>query len=178
MGQGRCVEGFAARETYRRVVNDALRRAKLNRPITVTTWPPGGGGDAMARSAALLQGLETGTTRIAGYLPGLEQSAVTWQAGQHQPDSLAAVVVAHDAGQFELPHCWPESRQEIGGATADAAYLRTSGLSFLLPGRYLGALFGPFANHHNTRNYGVNVLAQIFQMIADSVTVRGSHCRS
>ncbi|BCO41222.1 hypothetical protein MINTM001_23610 [Mycobacterium paraintracellulare] len=94
------VEGFSARETYRRVVNDALRRAKLRRPINVTTWPPKGsgrgGGDAMARSSALLQGLETGTTRIAGHLPALEQAAVTWQAGQHQPDSLAAVVVAHD----------------------------------------------------------------------------------
>lgn len=94
------VEGFAARETYQRVVKDALRRAKLPRPIKVTTWPPKGsgrgGGDAVARSAALLQGLETGTTRIAGHLPGLEGSAVTWQAGQHQPDQLAALVVAHD----------------------------------------------------------------------------------
>jgi hypothetical protein len=94
------VEGFAARETYQRVVKDALRRAKLPRTIKVTTWPPKGsgrgGGDAVARSAALLQGLETGTTRIAGHLPGLEGSAVTWQAGQHQPDQLAALVVAHD----------------------------------------------------------------------------------
>lgn len=94
------VEGFAARETYQRVVKDALRRAKLTRPIKVTTWPPKGsgrgGGDAVARSAALLQGLETGTTRIAGHLPGLEGTAVTWQAGQHQPDQLAALVVAHD----------------------------------------------------------------------------------
>jgi hypothetical protein len=66
----------------------------------VTTWPPKGsgreGGDAIARSAALLQSLETGTTRIAGHLPGLEGAAVTWQAGQHQPDALAALVVAHD----------------------------------------------------------------------------------
>jgi hypothetical protein len=93
-------EGFAARETYRRVVNDALRRAKLDRPVKVSTWPPKGcgrgHGDAVARSSALLQGLETGTTRIAGHLPGLEGAAVTWQAGQHQPDALAALVVAHD----------------------------------------------------------------------------------
>ena len=104
------VEGFAARETYRRVVNDALRRAKLNRPINVTTWPPKGsgrgGGDAMARSAALLQGLEVGTTRIAGHLPDLEQSAVTWQAGQHQPDSLAATVVAHDVLVHSIGQRW------------------------------------------------------------------------
>lgn len=94
------VEGFAARETYQRVVRNALRRVKLNRPIKVTTWPPKGsgrgGGDAIARSAGLLQGFETGTTRIAGHLPELEAAAVTWQAGQHQPDALAALVVAHD----------------------------------------------------------------------------------
>ncbi|WP_238888350.1 terminase large subunit domain-containing protein [Mycobacterium sp. IDR2000157661] len=94
------VEGFAARETYQRVVKDALSRAKTTRPIRVTSWPPKGsgrgGGDAIARSAALLQGLETGASRIAGNLPDLEGAAVTWQAGQHQPDSLAALVVAHD----------------------------------------------------------------------------------
>ena len=104
------VEGFAARETYRRVVTDALRRAKLNRPINVTTWPPKGwgrgGGDAMARSAALLQGLEVGTTRIAGHLPDLEQAAVTWQAGQHQPDGLAALVVAHDVLVDSIGQQW------------------------------------------------------------------------
>jgi hypothetical protein len=94
------VEGFAARETYRRVVNDALRRAKLDRPIKVSTWPPKasgrGQGDAVARSSALLQALAVGTCRIAGYLPDLEAAACGWQAGQHQPDALAAVVVAHD----------------------------------------------------------------------------------
>lgn len=94
------VEGYTARETYIRVVKDALRRAKLDSPIRVTAWPPRasgrGGGDALARSAALIQGLEVGTCRIAGYLPELEDAAVTWQAGQHQPDSLAALVVAHD----------------------------------------------------------------------------------
>nr|WP_255396769.1 terminase family protein [Mycobacterium sp. 852002-51613_SCH5001154] len=102
------VEGFAARETYQRVVKDALRRAKLNRPIKVTTWPPKGsgrgGGDAIARSAALLQGLETGTTRIAGHLPALEGAAVAWQAGQHQPDALAALVVAHDVLVHSVGH--------------------------------------------------------------------------
>jgi hypothetical protein len=94
------VEGFAARETYRRVVSEALRRSKLNRPIKVSTWPPKGSGrgqgDAVARSSALLQALEVGTCRIAGHLADLEAAAVTWQAGQHQPDALAAVVVAHD----------------------------------------------------------------------------------
>ncbi len=129
------VEGFAARETYRRVVTDALRRAKLNRPINVTTWPPKGsgrgGGDAMARSAALLQGLEVGTTRIAGHLPDLEQSAVTWQAGQHQPDSLAATVVAHDVLVHSIGQRWgfaspldSERRAREGNITSIPEYLR------------------------------------------------------
>lgn len=94
------VEGFAARETYVRVVKETLRRKQVARPIKVSSWPPKGsgrgGGDAIARSAALLQGLETGTCRIAGTLPGLEDAAVLWHAGQHQPDQLAALVVAHD----------------------------------------------------------------------------------
>lgn len=94
------VEGFAARETYTRVVGEALKRARMDRPVRVTSWPPKGsgrgGGDALARSTALIQALEVGTCRIAGHLPKLEQAAVSWQAGQHQPDSLAAVVVAYD----------------------------------------------------------------------------------
>jgi hypothetical protein len=43
-----------------------------------------------------VQGLEVGTCRLAGHFPTFEESAVTWQAGQHQPDGLAALVVAHD----------------------------------------------------------------------------------
>lgn len=131
------VEGFSARETYRRVVNDALRRAKLNRPIKVTTWPPKGsgrgGGDALARSAALLQGLEVGTTRIAGHLPALEQAAVTWQAGQHQPDSLAAVVVAHDVLVHSIGKQWgfaspvdAARRAREGTITSIPAWMRRS----------------------------------------------------
>jgi hypothetical protein len=102
------VEGFAARETYQRFVKNALRRTKLNRSINVTTWPPKGsgrgGGDAIARSAGLLQALEVGMCRIAGHLPGLEAAAVTWQAGQHQPDALAALVVAHDVLVHSVGH--------------------------------------------------------------------------
>ena len=94
------IEGFAARVTYVKVVENALARVKTPHPIRVTSWPPKGsgrgGGDAMARSAALLQGLEVGTVRIAGHLPDLEDAAVGWQAGQHQPDQIAALVVAHD----------------------------------------------------------------------------------
>jgi len=128
------IEGFAARETYTRVVRDALRRYRTDRPIRVTSWPPRGsgrgGGDAQARSAALLQALEVGTCRIAGHLPALEQAAVTWNAGQHQPDSLAALVVAHDvlvhaAGQritFGSPLA-SARRAESGAVTPMSRYL-------------------------------------------------------
>ncbi len=130
------VEGFAARETYTRVVSDALRRYRTARPIRVASWPPRGsgrgGGDAQARSAALLQGLEVGTCRIAGHLPALEQAAVQWNAGQHQPDSLAALVVSHDvlvhaAGQrmtFGSPLAAERKFGEGGAVTGMSEFLR------------------------------------------------------
>ncbi|MEB3020888.1 terminase large subunit domain-containing protein [[Mycobacterium] crassicus] len=94
------IEAFTARATYERVVREAMARYDLPHPIRVTTWPPkgegGNRGDALARSAALLQAFEVGTCRIAGHLPEFERRAVTWQAGTHQPDALAALVVAHD----------------------------------------------------------------------------------
>jgi hypothetical protein len=104
------VEAFSARETYVRVVREALSRLRIERPIKVTGWPPKGsgrgGGDAVARSSALLQALEVGTVRIAGHLPSFEERAVEWQAGQHQPDSLAALVVAHDVLAHAASQRW------------------------------------------------------------------------
>ncbi|GAY17484.1 hypothetical protein [Mycobacterium sp. shizuoka-1] len=61
------VETYTAGETYRRVVRDALHRAKIDRHITVTPWR--GKGDAEARSAAIRQALEVGTCRVAGTSP-------------------------------------------------------------------------------------------------------------
>ena len=94
------VEAFAAGTTYTRVVREALSRAAPGRHIRVTAWPPKGSGrgrgDAVARASALLQALEVGTCRMAGHHPHWEQQAVQWQAGQHQPDRVAALVVAHD----------------------------------------------------------------------------------
>lgn len=121
------VESFAARETYQRVVKEALSRYKLTRRVRVTAWPPKGsgrgGGDAIARSSALLQGLETGTTRIAGHLPAFEQAAVQWQQGQHQPDALAALVVAHNVLSHSVGQQWHivspldvERRMRAGGS--------------------------------------------------------------
>lgn len=94
------VEAFAARATYTRLVTEVLARFRVNRPIRVTGWPPKGTdrgkGDAVARSTGLLAALETGRARVAGFLPDFEAQAVTWEAGQHQPDRVAAAVVAYD----------------------------------------------------------------------------------
>lgn len=38
------VEGFAARDTYQRVVNDALKRYRTPHPIKATSWPRRGSG--------------------------------------------------------------------------------------------------------------------------------------
>ncbi len=93
------VEAFSAGTTYVRIVREALTRQGTGRPIRVTGWPPKGSprkGDAVARAASVLTALEVGTCRLAGNLPEFEQAATSWQAGQHQPDALAALVIAHD----------------------------------------------------------------------------------
>ncbi|BBY84703.1 terminase large subunit domain-containing protein [Mycolicibacterium tokaiense] len=94
------IEAFSARTTYTRLVTEALPGYALNRPVRVTGWPPKGTdrgkGDAVTRATGLLAALETGRARVAGYLPEFEAQAVTWEAGQHQPDRVAAAVVAYD----------------------------------------------------------------------------------
>lgn len=94
------VEAFAARATYTRLIAEVLARFRVDRPIRVTGWPPKGTdrgkGDAVARSTGLLAALETGRARVAGFLPDFEAQAVAWEAGQHQPDRVAAAVVAFD----------------------------------------------------------------------------------
>lgn len=104
------IESFAAGTTYQAVVTDTIKRMRPDRPIRVSTWPPKasgrGKGDAEARSAALRQALEVGTCRVAGHLPSFEAQAVAWQSGQHQPDSLAAAVVAHDVLVHSIGAQW------------------------------------------------------------------------
>ncbi|WP_246398026.1 terminase large subunit domain-containing protein [Mycobacterium vicinigordonae] len=104
------IEAFSARTTYTRLVTEALPKYRLNRPVRVTGWPPKGTdrgkGDAVARSTGLLAALETGRCRIAGYLPDFEAQAVTWEAGQHQPDRVAAAVVAYDVLAHSIGQQW------------------------------------------------------------------------
>lgn len=98
------VESFSARETYSRTVEEAIEDAKPPHLIEVVAWPPigsgRGGGDALVRSTALLAQLENGKTRLVGHFPTWEAKATNWNSGQHQPDGVAALVVAHD----ELVH--------------------------------------------------------------------------
>ena len=122
------VEGFTARETYSRMVRDALDRARtrgeLKHAVRVTAWPEKGKprpGDALARSGPLLQGLETGTAVLAGRFPELENAATTWQAGQHQPDRLAAWVVGHDVLVGSVGKQWDIAGPDDLPATAGSA---------------------------------------------------------
>lgn len=93
------VEAFSTGTTYVRIVREALANTASAGHIRVAGWPPKGKprkGDAIARAQPLLQALETGRCVIAGNLPEFEAAAVQWQAGQHQPDQLAAAVIAFD----------------------------------------------------------------------------------
>lgn len=94
------VEAFSAGETYRRLLVEEVERVVPDGDIAVVPWPPRGskrgGGDSHTRSTALLAQLENGRTCLAGHFPHWETRATGWQVGQHQPDGLSALVVAHD----------------------------------------------------------------------------------
>lgn len=97
------IETFAAREGYLSVVRNALARHNPPHHIIISAWPPKsstgrGRGNALQRSAKLVQGLETGSVRLVGTLANWETAAVSWQGGErnHQADCIAATVVAHD----------------------------------------------------------------------------------
>jgi hypothetical protein len=93
------VEGYSAATTYVRLLREAVERQGAEFSITVSSWPPKGTprrGDALARSQGLIAALETGKCRIAGQLPRLEADMRGWEAGQHQPDSVAAAVIAYE----------------------------------------------------------------------------------
>ncbi|AXN53273.1 terminase [Mycobacterium phage Thonko] len=64
-------------------------------PFTVYKWRAKG--DAVGRSSLLRQALETGRARtVDTKLAVFEAQACDWQAGQHQPDRVAAAIIAHD----------------------------------------------------------------------------------
>ncbi|MCP9276930.1 hypothetical protein [Mycolicibacterium arenosum] len=93
------VEGYSAATTYKRLLREAVDRHGAGHTISVSTWPPPGTprrGDALARSQGLIAALETGRCRIAGQLPHLEADMLSWEAGQHQPHSVAAAVITYE----------------------------------------------------------------------------------
>ena len=55
------------------------------------------GADAVGRSSLLRQAFETGKCKtVENKLAVFEAQAADWQAGQHQPDRVAAALIAHD----------------------------------------------------------------------------------
>lgn len=95
--------------------SDPVRRAKLQALFhRVRGWR--GTGDSVARSGLLRQAVEVGTCVVLGdEMHEFESQATLWQSGQHQPDRVAAAVIAHDrlvamAGQvahFAAPRSTP-----------------------------------------------------------------------
>lgn len=126
------IESFAARETYRKVAQDALDRAGLPHMVKISAWPPAGGGygrqDSLARSSQMLQGFETG--RLALALPpgsGYEAAAIGWQEGQHQPDCLAATVVGFDVLIRSIGRGWELPDPAASSGTVSESGMFTGG---------------------------------------------------
>lgn len=104
------VETYTAGTTYINVVKseisarvkaatsagDRALAARLAGMLTrVHGWR--GTGDSVARSGLLRQAVEVGTAVVLGdELHEMETQATQWLAGQHQPDRVAAAVIAHD----------------------------------------------------------------------------------
>jgi hypothetical protein len=66
-------------------------------PFMVTQWRGANKADAVARSGLLAQALETGRCRtVETSMAVFEDLACDWQVGQHQPDRVAAGIIAHD----------------------------------------------------------------------------------
>ncbi|WAB09182.1 terminase [Gordonia phage LittleMunchkin] len=86
-----------ARRKIKREVNlaDWERRALLQLPFVIHKWT--GKGDATARSALLRQALETKRAAVMEHRMAVAvDQAVLWMPGQHQPDRVAAMIIAHD----------------------------------------------------------------------------------
>lgn len=116
------VEGYSAATTYTRLLREAVERTDAAHTIRVSTWPPKGQarkGDSLSRAQGLIAALETGRCRIAGTLADLEADMLGWEAGQHQPDSVAAATIvfetlaASSAGQITFAA--PDSRRLSNG---------------------------------------------------------------
>lgn len=111
------MEGFATYTTYEAVVKRAwqnIHKAAVEKhnsgalltpieqralapymPFVIHKWTAKG--DAVGRAALLRQACEVGSCRtVENKLAVFEDQACDWQAGQHQPDRVAAAIIAHD----------------------------------------------------------------------------------
>lgn len=121
------IETYTAKETYLRVMREHLTarmaaaqdpvvRAKLH-SLRFRVRPWHHTGDAVARSAMLRQATEVGTAVMLGQeMETMEEQAVLWNVGQHQPDRVAAAVIAHE----RLMHMLGSVAQVISPANASA----------------------------------------------------------
>lgn len=66
-------------------------------PFLITKWRGASKADAVARSSLIRQAFENGRAHtVEGRLAVFEDQAADWQDGQHQPDRVAAGVIAYD----------------------------------------------------------------------------------
>lgn len=96
------IETYTAGSTYLRVVRQSYKTLRERKPhlpermpFRLYAWR--GRGDAVARSGALRQAVETGRARMLDdAMEEMEEQAAGWQKGQHQPDRVAASIIAYD----------------------------------------------------------------------------------
>ncbi|AYD82003.1 terminase large subunit [Mycobacterium phage Saguaro] len=113
------VEAYSTATTYTQVVrraytaihNEAVAKQRAGAALTpveqralpdippfiISKWRGANKADAVARAGGLSQSLETGRCRTVEFaLAVFEDEAADWQAGQHQPDRVAAAIIVHD----------------------------------------------------------------------------------
>lgn len=113
------VEGYTTAKTYLRVVRQAYTafhneavakraRGELLTPVEqraipdmppflIKPWRGPSKADAVARSGATSQSFEVGRAKTVEFaMRVFEEQACDWNAGQHQPDRVAAAVIVHD----------------------------------------------------------------------------------
>jgi len=90
------------------------RALPVQMPFVIYKWRGRGSVDAVGRSSLLRQAFETGKCRTVEHkLAVFEAEAADWQSGQHQPDRVAAALIAHDrlaalsAGQITMTAPFP-----------------------------------------------------------------------
>lgn len=102
-------------------LSDADRVLCANPGLPFRLHPWRGKGDAVVRSGMLRHDLEVGKARVVGAaMAVMEEQAREWQEGQHQPDRIAATIIAHDRVRALIPN-------ENAGAAAPRGSLVSAG---------------------------------------------------